>query len=60
MNIVNVMSNQSIASTVRIAIDSLTTVTRKTNIVNAPAVAITFTMFMDPRLHEISNPISSS
>ncbi|CDH95459.1 class 1b ribonucleoside-diphosphate reductase subunit alpha [Bacillus velezensis] len=39
MNIVNVMSNQSIASTVRIAIDSLTTVTRKTNIVNAPAVA---------------------
>ncbi|MCY9057883.1 class 1b ribonucleoside-diphosphate reductase subunit alpha [Bacillus inaquosorum] len=39
MNIVNVMSNQSIASTVRIAIDSLTTITRKTNIVNAPAVA---------------------
>ncbi|MFI8649475.1 class 1b ribonucleoside-diphosphate reductase subunit alpha [Bacillus velezensis] len=39
MNIVNVMSNQSIASTVRIAVDSLTTVTRKTNIVNAPAVA---------------------
>lgn len=39
MNIVNVMSNQSITSTVRIAIDSLTTVTRKTNIVNAPAVA---------------------
>ncbi|CAI6279109.1 Ribonucleoside-diphosphate reductase [Bacillus subtilis] len=39
MNIVNVMSNQSIASTVRIAIDALTTVTRKTNIVNAPAVA---------------------
>ncbi|MGF0223573.1 class 1b ribonucleoside-diphosphate reductase subunit alpha [Bacillus velezensis] len=39
MNIVNAMSNQSIASTVRIAIDSLTTVTRKTNIVNAPAVA---------------------
>ncbi|MCY7959598.1 class 1b ribonucleoside-diphosphate reductase subunit alpha [Bacillus spizizenii] len=39
MNIVNVMSNQSIASTVRIAIDSLTTVTRKTNIINAPAVA---------------------
>ncbi|WP_345806237.1 class 1b ribonucleoside-diphosphate reductase subunit alpha [Bacillus subtilis] len=39
MNILNVMSNQSIASTVRIAIDSLTTVTRKTNIVNAPAVA---------------------
>lgn len=39
MNIVNVMNNRSIASTVRIAIDSLTTVTRKTNIVNAPAVA---------------------
>lgn len=39
MNIGNVMSNQSIASTVRIAIDSLTTITRKTNIVNAPAVA---------------------
>ncbi|QXW83627.1 class 1b ribonucleoside-diphosphate reductase subunit alpha [Bacillus sp. LJBS17] len=39
INIVNVMSNQSIASTVRIAIDSLTTITRKTNIVNAPAVA---------------------
>ncbi|WP_181219410.1 class 1b ribonucleoside-diphosphate reductase subunit alpha [Bacillus subtilis] len=39
INIVNVMSNQSIASTVRIAIDSLTTVTRKTNIANAPAVA---------------------
>ncbi|MCV0023491.1 class 1b ribonucleoside-diphosphate reductase subunit alpha [Bacillus sp. XT-2] len=39
MNIVNVMSNQSIASTVRIAIDALTTVTRKTNILNAPAVA---------------------
>lgn len=39
MNIVNVMSNQSIATTVKTAIDSLTTVTRKTNIVNAPAVA---------------------
>lgn len=39
MNIANVMSNQSIAATVRTAIDSLTTVTRKTNIVNAPAVA---------------------
>ncbi|AVI28928.1 MULTISPECIES: class 1b ribonucleoside-diphosphate reductase subunit alpha [Bacillus] len=39
MNIVNAMNNQSVASTVRIAIDSLTTVTRKTNIVNAPAVA---------------------
>ncbi|MGX6580005.1 class 1b ribonucleoside-diphosphate reductase subunit alpha [Bacillus velezensis] len=39
MNIVNAMNNQSVASTVRIAIDSLTTVTRKTSIVNAPAVA---------------------
>lgn len=39
MNIVNVMSNQSIASTAKTAVDSLTTVTRKTSIVNAPAVA---------------------
>lgn len=39
MNIVNVMNNQSIESTTKTAIDALTTITKNTNIINAPAVA---------------------
>nr|WP_310876945.1 class 1b ribonucleoside-diphosphate reductase subunit alpha [Priestia megaterium] len=39
VNIVNLMDNKSIKESVKLAIDALTTVTRKTNIENAPAVA---------------------
>ncbi|WP_220456038.1 class 1b ribonucleoside-diphosphate reductase subunit alpha [Priestia aryabhattai] len=39
VNIVNLMENKSIKESVKLAIDALTTVTRKTNIENAPAVA---------------------
>lgn len=38
MNIANVMDNKTIKETTKIAIDALTTVVEKTNIVNAPAV----------------------
>ncbi len=38
MNIVNVMENKSIAETVKLSIDALTTVSEKTSIKNAPAV----------------------
>ncbi|WP_211747919.1 class 1b ribonucleoside-diphosphate reductase subunit alpha [Paenibacillus sp. Marseille-Q4541] len=38
MNIANVMDNKSIKETTKIAIDALTAVVEKTNIVNAPAV----------------------
>ncbi len=39
INIVNVMENKSIERAVKLAVDALTTVTNKTNIKNAPAVA---------------------
>jgi len=38
INIANVMKNKSIKETVKLAVDALTTVVEKTNIVNAPAV----------------------
>lgn len=39
LNIVNVMANKSIENSVKLAIDALTTVSDKSNIKNAPAVA---------------------
>lgn len=39
LNIVNVMENKSIKETVKLAMDALTTVSEKTNVANAPAVA---------------------
>ncbi|AKO95008.1 hypothetical protein BEH_07960 [Priestia filamentosa] len=38
LNIVNVMSNKSIKESVKLAVDALTSVVRKTSIANAPAV----------------------